>query len=71
MGLMQTTMDEVMSVSIKVQDKQLRNAHHMQVCDLSYIHRNVELTIVIDGQEYILLYKFTFFIRSHPKSQRD
>ena len=42
---MQTSITKVINVSIKIQDKQLKNSHHIQVCGLLWINYKVLLTI--------------------------
>ena len=69
MELMQTTIDMVMIGSIKFQDKQLRNSNHIQVCDLSYIHRKVRLSRV--HLYYILLLFSLDLIQSRKETRQQ
>ena len=62
-----------MSGYIKVKDKQLRNSNHIQVCDLSYIHRKVQLTIVRSRVHlyYILLLFSLDLIQSRKETRQQ
>ena len=60
-----------MSGYIKVKDKQLRNSNHIQVCDLSYIHRKVQLTIVIRRSRVHLYYILLLFSLDLIQSRKE